>query len=99
MDILANVKNHLDITWDDPEGDKKLSGFVMSGMRYLNGIAGETLNYADLADPAYILLLEYVRYARSNALEKFQPNYQHELLALQIDKEVLRHGPEQNSDL
>jgi hypothetical protein len=33
-------------------------------------------------------LFDYCRYVRSNALDDFQSNYLHELLSLQINKEV-----------
>lgn len=96
---LDDFKNYLDITWDDPDGDKKLSGLIARGMRYIDGIAGEGQNYADASGAAYALLLEYVRYARSNALEKFQVNYHHELLGLQIREEVRRYGTGQSADV
>lgn len=85
--LLAAAKNYLDITWDDPEGDRKLSGILGRGMKYLDGIAGRELDYSTEDKPRE-LLFDYVRYVRSNALDEFQGNYLHELLALQISEEV-----------
>ena len=85
--LLAAAKNYLDITWDDPEGDRKLSGILGRGMKYLDGIAGRELDYSTEDKPRE-LLFDYGRYVRSNALDEFQGNYLHELLALQISEEV-----------
>lgn len=83
--LLAAAKNYLDITWDDPEGDRKLSGILGRGMKYLDGIAGRELDYSTEDKPRE-LLFDYARYVRSNALDEFQGNYLHELLALQISE-------------
>jgi hypothetical protein len=85
--LLAAAKNYLDITWDDPGGDRKLSGILGRGMKYLDGIAGRELDYSTEDKPRE-LLFDYARYVRSNALDEFQGNYLHELLALQISEEV-----------
>jgi type IV secretory pathway VirB2 component (pilin) len=81
--VLAAVKNYLDITWTDDAGDTKLSGIVARGMAYIDGVAGSAMDYTTEGKPLE-LLLDYVRYARSNALDEFQGNYLHELLGLQM---------------
>ncbi len=80
--VLAAVKNYLDITWTDDAGDTKLSGIIARGMTYIDGVAGSAMDYTIEGKPLE-LLLDYVRYARSNALDEFQGNYLHELLSLQ----------------
>jgi len=85
--LLEAVKNYLDITWDDPEGDIKLSGIISRGMKYLNKVAGAELDYT-VEDKPRELLFDYCRYVRSNALDEFQKNYLPELLSLQIEQEV-----------
>lgn len=89
--LLKDVKNYLDITWEDPEGDKKLSGIITRGIRYIDGIAGKEMDYTT-EDKTRELLFDYCRYVRSNALESFQKNYLHELLSLQIRQEVERYA-------
>lgn len=84
-ELLAEAKNYLDITWDDPEGDKKLSGMLSRGMRYLDLAAGNKFDY-ETPDKPQELLFDYVRYVRSNALDEFQTNYLPEIRALQIYK-------------
>jgi hypothetical protein len=56
-------------------------------MKYIDRTAGTSLDYT-VEDKPKELLLDYCRYARSNALEQFQNNYLHELLTLQIKQEV-----------
>lgn len=85
--LLADVKNYLDITWDDPESEKKLSGIIARGMHYLDKAAGANNDYT-VEDKPRELLMDYCRYARSNALDEFQRNYLHELLSLQIETAV-----------
>jgi hypothetical protein len=85
--LLEAVRTYLDITWVDEAGDKKLSGIIARGMKYIDGIAGSAMDYTTEDKPRE-LLLDYCRYVRSNALEVFQANYMHELLALQITQEV-----------
>ena len=95
--LLEAVKNYLDITWDDPEGDEKLSGIIARGMQYLNKVAGAELDYM-AEDKPRELLFDYCRYVRSNALDEFQTNYLHELLSLQIEQEVKAYAEKQESD-
>ena len=85
--LLEAVKNYLDITWEDPAGDEKLSGILARGIKYINSVAGAELDYI-VEDKPRELLFDYCRYVRSNALDEFQNNYLHELLSLQIAQEV-----------
>ena len=96
--LLDAVRNYLDITWNDDAGDEKLSGIVARGMKYLDSIAGEALDYM-IEDKPRELLMDYCRYVRSNALDEFQQNYLPELLTLQNQKEVARYVAEQTSDV
>jgi len=95
--LLRAVKNYLDITWDDPDGDEKLAGIIARGMQYLNKVAGAELDYM-AEDKPRELLFDYCRYVRSNALDEFQTNYLHELLSLQIEQEVKAYAEKQESD-
>lgn len=91
--LLIAVRNYLDITWVDPAGDAKLSGIIVRGMKYIDSVAGETLDYT-AEDKPRELLMDYCRYARSNALNEFQTNYLHELISLQNEYEVKRYAEE-----
>lgn len=87
--LLAAARNYLDITWPDPDGDEKLSGILLRGIKRLNGVAGTTLDFT-VEDTPRELLLDYARYVRAEALDEFQSNYLHELLNLQIREETAR---------
>lgn len=93
-DLLQEAKNYLDLTWDDPDGDNKLSGILMRGIEYLDQTAGATLDYTTEGKPKE-LLFDYARYVRANALDEFQHNYLHELLTLQIYQEIKEYGSKQ----
>ena len=85
--LLSDVKNYLDITWDDEATDKKFSGLIAGGMAYLNKKLGEAGDYLSDGLPR-TLLFEYVRYARDSALDVFENNYLSMILAMQNDRKV-----------
>lgn len=85
--LLDAVRNYLDITWTDADGDLKLIGIISRGIKYINSVAGTELDYT-IEDKPRELLFDYCRYVRSNALDEFQTNYLPELLTLQISEEV-----------
>lgn len=97
--LLESVRNYLDITWIDADVDKKLTGIIARGIKYLDKVAGTELDYS-IEDKPKELLLDYCRYVRSNALSEFQNNYLHELLTLQIKQEVATYEAENpNTDV
>ena len=80
-ELLKDVRNYLDITYEDAEGDKKLIGIIARGMKHLDEIAGKEQDYQPEDQPR-ALLLDYCRYARNNVLELFEENFRSELIAL-----------------
>lgn len=44
--LLADVKNYINITWDDEATDAKISDMIASGMVYLNEKYGEEIGRA-----------------------------------------------------
>lgn len=91
--LLEDVKNYLNITWDDDTTDKKVSGLIAAGMVYLNAKYGEDADYTEDGMPR-TLLMEYVRYARDSALDVFETNYQALLLGMQNERLVNVYGLE-----
>lgn len=85
--LLDDVKNYVDFTWSDPDGEKKLSGIIARGIAYLDSRAGAELDYT-VEGQARALLFDYCRYVRSNAFDEYQTNYLHELLSLQMETAV-----------
>ena len=91
--LLADVKNYLNITWDDAATDTKVSGLIASGMVYLDGKAGRVQDYTADGGPR-TLLMEYVRYARDSALEVFETNYMALILGMQNERRVKPYAVE-----
>lgn len=87
--LLDDIKNYLNITWQDESTDKKISGLIASGMVYLNGKYGEEADYTKDGMPR-TLLMEYVRYARDEALDVFENNYLCLILGMQNERAVER---------
>ena len=85
--LLDDVKNYLNITWDDEATDKKVSGLIASGVMYLNSKYGEEADYTADGSPR-TLLFEYARYARDSALDVFENNYQPMILGMQNERRV-----------
>ena len=85
--LLADIKNYLNITWNDAVTDDKLNTMIASGTSYLDGKGGGTLDYESDGTPR-TLLFEYVRYMRSNALDVFENNYTALILNMQAERLV-----------
>ena len=98
-ELLAAAKNYLDITWEDQEGDKKLSGILERGKTYLNRIAGEDLDFSE-GTRGRELLLDYTRYVRAGCLQDFAGDFSMELNTQNVECEVRRYaGQSQAADL
>lgn len=98
--ILPDVKSCLDITWDDPGTDRKISGWTQAGINYLDSRAGEQMEYAR-GSSEWALLMEFVRYARDGALDVFESNYLHLILSMQTERRLIRESgaiPAEQSD-
>lgn len=89
--MLSGLKTYLNITYEDPETDKMLTGAIERGMSVLNDYAGVTLDYEKEGLPKQ-LLFDYCRYVRSHAAEMFEPNFRSDLIALREMSEVKRYA-------
>ena len=67
--LLEDVRNYLDITWDDPKGDEKLLGMIKRGMASLAGKIGECDFLRDTQERT--LLFQLVMYEYSGELQQF----------------------------
>lgn len=85
--LLPDVENYLNITWQDDATDRKISGIISRGIARLGKLAGGEPDFTVPGD-AQELLFEYCRYARDEALDVFENNYRSMLLALQNDRKV-----------
>lgn len=94
--LLADVENHLDVTWSDEGTDRKYTDYIASGMAYLDRRAGEAIEYTTDGD-GRTLLFEYVRYARDGAMDVFENNYLHLLTEMQNERRVRRFAGEKDT--
>lgn len=79
--LLADFKNALNITWHDHGTDRRIAEYIASGAAYLCDKAGTRLPFLTDGEPR-TLLLEYVRYARDEALDVYEINYRSRIIAL-----------------
>ncbi len=86
-ELLADVKNNLNITWNDQATDDKIRSLIAAASGYLDGKGGAVLDYEADGLPR-TLLMEFVRYARDEALDVFENNYMALLLAMQNERAV-----------
>lgn len=91
--LLNDVKNYLDITWDDTLGDQKIEGMVQRGMAAIKGKIGECNFYEETQERA--LLFDYVMYARAGEVPQFWENYKAEIISMQIARKVDAYAADQ----
>jgi len=97
-ELLSDVKNYLNITWDDETTDRKISGLIASGAAYLEDKLGGAADFEADGMPR-TLLFDYVRYGRDSALDVFENNYLSLILAMQNEKAVERYAKSMESAL
>lgn len=88
--LLSDVKTYLDISFSSTQYDNKLSNLIAQGIMYLNDkfqVNEEEIDYtADGMER--MLLFDYVRYSRDEALALFERDYQSLILACQHKRKV-----------
>ena len=85
--LLADVKNYLNITWNDLATDEHIRGLIASATADLDDYAGEELDYLSDGLPR-TLMMDHVRYARDEALDVFENNYRTQLVRLRNRRRV-----------
>lgn len=87
IQLLMDVENHLNITWDDRATNEKICGLIASATAYLDGKGGYEMDY-DADGLPRTLMMEYIRYARDEALDVFENNYTSMIIAMQNESMV-----------
>ncbi len=85
--LLDGMKNDLDYTFPDDGIDRKIWNAMKRGMKRLDEIAGCEMDY-NLAGVHKTLLLNYCRYDLAGKADEFEKNYQSQIIAMQIDREM-----------
>lgn len=90
-ELIEDIRADNGLTWSDDATERNLRNQIGSGMAYLDGKLGEPGDYLSGGLPR-TLLFEYVRYARSSALDVFETNYLSMILAMQTERQVQRYA-------
>lgn len=89
--LVEDIRADMGITWSDDATARNLRNQIGGGMAYIDGKLGEPGDYQADGYPR-TLLFEYVRYARSSALDAFETNYLSMILAMQTERQVQRYA-------
>lgn len=84
MELFADVKLHLNITWADEGTDRKVTSIIRNCIIYFETLLGGS---ADVSQPSLLreLFMDRCRYAYNEALDAFEDNYRSLLVALVND--------------
>lgn len=85
QELLPDVKNYLDITWEDAGTEQKLVEIITRGILYIDSKAGSACDYLAEGLPRG-LLFDFARYAMADALHDFEKNYLSEITSLRLIK-------------
>lgn len=98
--LLRDVKDYLHISWSDEVTERLVNGYVARGKVAIAKYAGALTDEIDFNTEGTEkqLLLDYCRYARSEALEAFEKNYNSELTALRLEYQVKAMDEEVTED-
>lgn len=81
----------------EEDNEDILNDILKDGEKYLNRLAGITLDYESNI-LAKTLLLDYCRYKYNNASEYFQENFKDDILRLQLESAVKDFDEQKSSD-
>ena len=84
--LLRDVKDYLNINWDDDVTNRKIKGFISRGKVAISEYAGCQVTDIDFNKEGNEkqLLFDHCRYARSEALEVFEHNFQSQIVSLRL---------------
>ena len=80
-ELIIEVRNYLDITWQDDDTDTKLNGIILRAISTVQSYAGAEIDFQTETDEKQ-LLFDCVRYIYNNAFEHFKVNFADELMML-----------------
>ena len=93
LQVLEELKNYLDITWDDPGVKKKLLGMIRRGMVAISEKVGKCDFLGETQEKT--LLFQLVMYEYSGELKQFWINYKDEIVGLQVVKKVEEYAEDE----
>ena len=85
--LLQELKDKLNITWDEEETNRKLQSILEDAQATLNYKLGAIIDYSKYG-PEHSLFLNYCMYAWNNCLNEFDDNYLNEIMQIRMLYEV-----------
>lgn len=85
--LLADVKDYLQISWTDEATDRRLSEMIRSSAAYLDSVTARANDYT-APGTMRTLLMERVRYQYNGALDVWLPNYLSLVVGAQLEGQV-----------
>lgn len=89
-ELLVELKDRLQVTWEDDGTDRQLSRLIVRGQAYMNEVCGTIFSFAD-GSPERELMMERCRYDWNNALDEFEDNFKKEMSRLILQVAVDDH--------
>lgn len=94
--MLEELKDYLNVTWEDPDTNKKIEGIINRGKDYLNEYSSGEIDF-EKDGKAKQLLLDYGRYVYNHSFELFEINFSRELLSLSL-REAVKDRAKKNAE-
>lgn len=94
MELLQDLKDKLNITWDEEETNRRLKTILEDAEVTLNYKLGATIDYSENG-PEHNLFLNYCMYAWNNCINEFDGNYFNEIMQIRQMYEVLNYNEEE----
>lgn len=88
--LFNELKNYLQISWDDSATNTRLNISIKNGKRFFNELCEHEFTFAE-GSTERELLMERCRYDWNNALDEFKVNYKSELSKLVMDIAILQY--------
>lgn len=105
--LLEDIKNELNMSWATDEMEKKIFGWISTGINLLVRTAGDSLNFyrpgtAEYKSAegvsVYGLIVSYCMYEASGLSSEFKTNYREDLMNLAIDAHEIEADEDEEKD-
>lgn len=89
--LLQEVKDHLNITWDEEETNRKIERIIKDAIATFNWKLGAEIDYSEEEGQEHNLLLDYCLYAYNQCTNEFDNNYFNEIMQIRQKYEVIQY--------
>jgi hypothetical protein len=96
-ELLGELKDKLQVTWDDEPTNRNFKRIISSSINYFNELCDIEFAFDEYSTERE-LLMERCRYIWNNSLEDFETNFLQELSRLILKAAVDSYIPEVSTD-